>query len=475
MNAPARHIVPAPPANIEAEQALLGGILVSGDVPFAVTSILDADHFSEPLHQRIYRTAIDMARTGRRPTVVTIRDYLPAEAGAGEAIDVKAYVARLAAEAVSFADMADFARSIVDQAMRRGLSAIGADLQAAAVLADVASPPAAIIADAEARLFALARDGQRQHQRSRFAGLLAEDIVAGLESAEPQSPPISTGFADLDRLIGGYRRGNLIILAGRPGMGKTTLATSSALAVAGRGHPVLFFSLDMPGQELAARMMTDLAYRNSMPIAYEAVLNQARFDPDDMDLLRDAARRLKRTPIVVDQRKGLSVGEIVISARRWADRQAKDGKRPGLMICDHLGKIRTDHRERRDLELGDITNAMVDLAGELDVPVLVLCQLNRQVEAREGHRRRPQLSDLRESGRIEEDAAVVIGAFREAYYLAKAKEEDPDKEQTRVDRLNDIKFDLEAVVLKNRHGAEGTARLWMHAPSGAVRDREWSR
>jgi len=475
MNAPARHIVPAPPANIEAEQALLGGILVSGEIPFAVGSILEAGHFAEDVHRRIYSTAQEMVRAGRRPTVVTIRDYLPIGTAIADDLDLGAYVARLAAEAVTVADMADFARAIVDQALRRGLALIGAELQSAALRADVRTPPATIIAEAEAELFALARDATRQHQRPRFAGLMAEDIVTGLESAEPAAPPISTGFADLDRLIGGYRRGNLIILAGRPGMGKTTLATSSALGVAGRGHPVLFYSLDMPGGELAARMMTDLAYRNSLPIAYEAVLNQARFDADDMDLLKDAARRLKRTPIVVDQRKGLSLGEIAVSARRWADRQAKDGHRPGLIVCDHLGKIRTEHRERRDLELGEITNAMVDLSGELDVPVLMLCQLNRQVEAREGPRRRPQLSDLRESGRIEEDAAVVIGAFREAYYLDKAKEEDPDKEQARVDRLNDVKFDLEAIVLKNRHGAEGTARLWMHAPSGAVRDREWSR
>ena len=466
-------VATAPPSNIEAEQALLGAILVSGEIPFAVSSILAPEHFVETLHQVIYRTAGEMVRAGRRPTVVTIRDYLPANVSIVDGMDLPAYVAQLAAGAVSFADGAsDFARAILDQAMRRGLCSIAADIQSAAVAPQVSVPPATIIAEAEARLFALARDAQRDHQRPRFAGLIAEDIMAGLAEPEAAAAPIPTGLADLDRLIGGYRRGNLIILAGRPGMGKTTLATSSALAVAGRGHPVLFYSLDMPGRELAARMMTDMAYRNSEPIAYEDVLNQRRMSDDDLEVLRDASRRLKRTPLVVDQRKGLSLGEIAVSARRWADKQAKDGKRPGLIVCDHLGKIRTDQRERRDLELGDITNGMVDLAGELDVPVLMLCQLNRQVEARDNHRRRPQLSDLRESGRIEEDAAVVIGAYREAYYLAKAKEDDVEKEQARIDKLNDCKFDLEAIVLKNRHGAEGMAKLWMHAPSGAVRDRE---
>lgn len=473
MNAPARDIRPALPANLEAEQALLGAVLVSGEIVPEVVAMLAPAHFSEPVHQVIYRTALDMVRAGRRPTVVTIRDYLPVGLGIGD-IDLGGYLARLSAEATTVVNAPDYARAIVDQAVRRSLAGIAADLDDAARKPTVTVPPATIIAEAETRLFELGRDMARGSRfGSRYAGMIADDVVAGLESPEPLAPPVSSGFADLDRLIGGYRRGNLVILAGRPGMGKTTLATATALNVAGRGLAVLFLSLDMPGMELAARMLTDIAYGPSLAVPYESLLNQARLDPAALDAIREARGVLKRTPIIVDQRKGLSFAEIAISARRWADRQAKDNRRLGLIVCDHLGKIRTEARERRDLELGDITNAAVDLAGELDVPFLMLCQLNRQVEAREGARKRPQLSDLRESGRIEEDAAVVIGAYREAYYLAKAKEDDVEKEMARVDRLNDVKADLEAIVLKNRHGAEGTARLWMHAPSGAVRDREW--
>ena len=359
MNAP-MVLKPAVPANLDAEQALLGAVLISGEIDSAITAILSPAHFIEPVHRVIYATALDMVRMGRRPTVVTIRDYLPANVTIVDGMDLGGYVARLAAEATTLANIADFARAIVDQATRRGLIDVAIGIQESALAPDVRVPPATIIAEAEARLYELGRDLTRVGNRGpRFAGLIADDILSGLESPEPLSPPISTGLADLDRLIGGYRRGNLIILAGRPGMGKTAIAASSALTVAEHGRPVLFFSKDMPASELIARMLTDLAYTSTEPIAYEEVLNQIRFDARQIDMLREARRKLKTLPIIIDQRKGLGMAEIAISARRWAERQAKDGRPSGLIVCDHLGKIKTDRHDNRNIELGDITNGAV--------------------------------------------------------------------------------------------------------------------
>jgi len=463
----------AMPDNIEAEKALLGAILVNGDALAAVSPFLDARHFGEPIHADLYARIGEMARLGKRLDITTIKDHLDPDQTVGEQT-LWQYVVSLAANATTILNAADFGAAIRDMAMRRGLSEIGHGMAAWARNARPDDSPAVQIAEAEARLYDLSRDLNRgNHRAARFAGLIGEDIIAALDTATPGDGPIATGLGALDRLIGGVRRGNLTILAGRPGMMKTGAASSISLNIADRNRSVLFLSLDMPAPELVARMLTDLSWSTTASVAYEDVLNRRVERLDDREMLATASRKLKTLPVTIDPQPGLSIAEIVIRARRWADANTKKQRPLGAIVIDHLGKIRAaDRRESRHLELGEYTNALVDLAQEIDCPVLMLCQLNRAVEGRDN--KRPGLSDLRESGRIEEDAATVIGVYREAYYLAKTAHDDPDKENVRIDRLQLVKHDMELLVLKNRHGAEGVARLWVDVAAGAVRDRVYN-
>lgn len=462
----------AMPVNIEAEQALLGAILVNGDAIAAVSGFLDQAHFAEPIHGEVYRIMCDMTRLGKRVSPITLKDFLPPDQMVGEAT-LWQYIVHLTADAATVINAADFAIAIRDMALRRGLAEIGHGMAAWARNARPGESPAVQIAEAEARLYDLTRDLNRgNHRAVRYAGQIGDDIVTSLDAADPDGGPTPTGFADLDKVIGGLRKGNLTIAAGRPGMMKTGLASSLSLNVAGRGKGVLFFSLDMPAGELVARMLTDLSWSQTASVAYKDVLNRAVSRLDDREMLADASRRLRSLPVIVDPQPGLTIAEIIVRARRWADATEKKGRQRGAVVIDHLGKIRPAERraESRHLELGEYTNSLVDLASDLAVPVVLLCQLNRAVEAREN--KRPSLADLRESGRIEEDAAVVIGIYREAYYLSRDRHDDPDRENDRVDRLHRVKHDMEAIVLKNRHGEEGIARLWVDVASGAVRNRD---
>jgi replicative DNA helicase len=256
-------------------------------------------------------------------------------------------------------------------------------------------------------------------------------------------------------------------------MMKSGTAGSSALTVARRGDYVQFFSMEMTLEQITARALTDLAYSaDDDPLPYQDILNEKPMEERPLERLRRASQRLKDAALMIDPQPGLTAAEITLRTRRRAEFAAKKGATLGLVVIDHLGKVRSPDRRgesNRNIELGDITNAMAELAKELDTCVMVLCQLNRNVDGRPN--RRPQLSDLRESGHIEEDADVVIGLYREAYYLSKAVEDDPDKEARRIERLQDSLHDLELIVLKNRHGNEGVAHLWVDPASSAVRNK----
>lgn len=458
------------PLNIEAEQALLGALMENPDAFGPVSAFLEPEHFAEAVHQRIFVVMRDMIRAGRKPTPVTLKDHLPYATPINGEMTLGQYVAHLMGAAVS-ADAIGFARAVHDLAVRRELIAIGADMRSLATEAPAGQTPKAQIDAAIERLSILAAAGLRRSQRQSTAGAAAERIIADMESEVPADPPVSTGLLDLDRIIGGYRRGNLVIMAGRPGMGKSTLAGSSALKVAMAGHGVLFFSREMTKEELTTRLLTDLAWRVTEPVTYKAILDREKLSEEHRFLLRDAAKRLRDVPMIVDPQQGMTIAETVVRARRVSEAMARKGVRLGLIVDDHLGKVTVPRQDNRNLELGAVTNAAAEAAKELDACYVMLCQLNRQVEAREGHKKRPQLSDLRESGHIEEDADVVIGLYREAYYLAKQHEDDAEKEIAIQQRLNDTAHDLDAIVLKNRQGGEGMAKLWVHAACAAVRNR----
>lgn len=463
----------APPSNIEAEQALLGSILMSADLLSAVARFLRPDHFFEALHQKIYATALDLQGRAIPPTIITLKDFLPYGMVIGDTT-LGSYMARLAGAAVGPAAGEGLARLVMDLALRRDLVELGGDVRSTALQADAGTSGASLIETAIARLSALSATGLRPALRQSTAGAAAASLMADIESDTPSDPPVSTGLGAVDRLIGGYRRGTLLILAGRPGMGKTSLAGSSALKVAAAGHGVLFFSKEMTKEQLVARLLTDLAFRHTEPILYEQILNRERFDEERRTMLRDAVRRLSDLPLIIDPQPGGTIAELGARAGRTREAMDRRGIRLGLIICDHLGKIALPRDGRRNMsnDLGDVTDAAATLAKEADACFMMLCQLNRKVEERTD--KRPMLSDLRDSGEIEEDADVVIGLYREAYYLARTeKGDDAATEVRRQDRLHEVAHDLDALVLKNRHGADGSAKLWMHPGAAVIADREW--
>jgi replicative DNA helicase len=463
------------PVNIEVEQALLGAILVNNDVYGQVAAFLKPVHFHEPVHRVIFEVIGQMQKAGSVATPLTVRNFLPADLMIGD-WNAGHYLAQLAGAAASVALGVDFARRVRDLAARRELITLGDEIGERARNAAADDTPVRQVADAEQRLFELGTALQRgSHNSTRMIGFYADAIAAGVDDPAARPAPLSTGYAELDEIIGGWRRTNLVILAGRPGMMKTTLAGSTSLSIARRGEVVHFFSQEMSAEELTARSVADLAFTHDNdpddpPLTYASIMNGDVRDDRQRFKLKHAAGRLRDLPIIIDPQGGLTLPEIALRARKRAEHAAKRGMRVGLVVVDHLGKVRTERRtDNRNLELGEITGGLKELGKELDTCVLVLCQLNRMVESREN--KRPMLSDLRESGHIEEDADSVLGLYREAYYLGKHHEDDPEKEVERQAHLARVRNDIEVIVLKNRHGSEGLARLWVHAGAAAVRNR----
>ena len=459
------------PANLELEQALLGAIIVNNDAFGAVSGFLRPSHFLEPIHARIFEVQGEVIRAGKVVTPLTLKTYLPAELDVGQ-MTLGRYIARLAAEATTVLNAEDYGREIQALALRRQLLVIGEDVANWAVSPEGHGNIPAQVADAEQRLYEVSRELTMGTQRGvSTAGAVAEEILNDLDNPKPRVPIVPTGLRALDRLIGGCQPGNLIVIAGRPGMMKTTLASSIALNVAGAGYGVDFKSMEMPRGQLVSRMMADIAFQEQEPLTYEAILNRRALTDRQRFYAQEAGRQLRQLPLIVDPQPGLTVAEISVRARRRADLLAKKGIRLALLVVDHLGKIAVSSSRResnRHLELGEMTNALADLSKELELTAMVLCQLSREVDKRDN--KRPTLIDLRESGRIEEDADVVIGNYREAYYLGKRREDDPGKEAARMARYLQTVYDLEALVLKNRNGPDGVGKLWVHPAAAAVRD-----
>ncbi|WP_407154340.1 replicative DNA helicase [Bradyrhizobium sp. STM 3557] len=458
------------PHNIEAEQGLLGAILVNNDAFYRVSDFLEPKHFFEPLHQTIYETASSLIRMGKIATPVTLKTFLPADIDLG-GMTVGQYLARLAAEATTIINAQDYGRTIYDLSLRRDLIHIGEDMVNVAYDAPVDFAPRNQIEDAERRLYELAESGRYDGGFQKFSQALtvAIDMAAKAFQRDGKLSGISTGLRDLDAKMGGLQHSDLIILAGRPGMGKTSLATNIAYNVAQaykgelqadgtmkavNGGVVGFFSCEMSGEQLATRI---IAERSGIPSSH---IRRGGITEADFDKLRDCSIELQSLPFYVDETGGISISQVMARARRLKRQKGLD-----LLVIDYIqllagsGKRGSDNRVQ---EITEITTSLKALAKELNVPIIALSQLSRQVENRDD--KRPQLSDLRESGSIEQDADVVIFVYREEYYLA-AKEPRPgtpehEKWQTEMGLAHGK---AEVIIGKQRHGPTGTVELQFDA------------
>src|ERR1700716_2357462 len=453
------------PHNIEAEQSLLGAILVNNDAFYRVSDFLESKHYFEPIHQTIYETAGSLIRMGKVATPVTLKTFLPAETDIG-GMTVGQYLARVAAEATTIINAQDYGRTIYDMALRRDLIRIGEDMVNVAFDAPVDFAPRAQIEDAERQLYELAESGRYDGGFQRFSQALATavDMAAKAFQRDGKLSGIATGLRDLDTKMGGLQPSDLIIVAGRPGMGKTALATNIAYNVAKahraevqadgtmksvNGGIVGFFSCEMSAEQLATRILAEQTSISS------STIRRGGITETDFEKIRDYSIELQSLPLYVDETGGLSISQLTARARRLKRQKGLD-----MIVIDYIQLLsgsgkRSDNRVQ---EVTEITTNLKALAKELNVPIIALSQLSRQVENRED--KRPQLADLRESGSIEQDADVVIFVYRDEYYLEQRmpKLAAFDNEKWQLD-MSLVHGKAEVIIGKQRHGPTGTVEL----------------
>lgn len=453
------------PHNVEAEQQLLGAILTNNDIYDRIAAIIEGGHFYEPVHARIWEVAASRISKNQLASPVTLKAFLEDDEGLKELGGAK-YLARLAGAAISSFAAKDYAQMIYDLAIRRELIRLGRDISSKAASVNVDSEPKEQIVEAEQALYKLGEAGQASQGFQSFLKAVT-DAVNNANAAYQRDgglAGVSTGLTDLDKKLGGLHRSDLLILAGRPSMGKTSLATNVAFNIAKAykrglkqdgsegavdGGVVGFFSLEMSAEQLAARILSEASEVPSEQIR--------RGDMTEGEFRRfvEAAKTLEACPLYIDDTPALPISQLAARARRLKREHGLDA-----LFVDYLQLVRpATAKDSRVNEVSEITQGLKAIAKELDIPVVALSQLSRQVESRED--KRPQLSDLRESGSIEQDADVVMFVFREEYYAEREKpgDEQLDKMADWQARMERLHGKAEVLIGKQRHGPIGNIEL----------------
>lgn len=454
----------APPHNFEAEQGLLGTVLHRPDVLDETIDYLKPMHFAQPIHGRIYDNMIRLQKQGR-PISREALAPMCGEADALKDVNGAAYLDTLAESVVSTLNGPEYARQIVDSFQRRELLAIAEQLESLVRdQTDVEIDAQAIVAQLDGRIAQVLDDDPRDAPVSLHnAALEALEHIRAVNQGGLSHRALSTGLVDFDRAIIGLFAGNYIIIAGRPGMGKSALALDIGEWNAKQGKRVVFFSLEMSGMELAMRAMAP-----DSGISATDQMRAAELHATHIDQLEHIAERFAPLPLDIVERGGLTISGLRGQAARIKRKSGLD-----LIIVDYLQLLRGETRQAQSSkvhEVTEISNGLKALAKELRVPVIALSQLSRAVEHRDD--KRPTLADLRESGSLEQDADRVIFVYREAYYLERMKLEKKDTETQETwdarwashqERLSEVRNVAELIVAKHRHGPTSTVRVHFQA------------
>ena len=453
------------PHNLPAEQNLLGALLIDNDIMEKIDDRLRAEHFYDPLHGRIFATMMRMIDRGQLANPVTLKSFF---SGTDDGPDgaIEDYLGELADGVISLAQSADYAVTIYEAHLRRELIRIGDDVIEDAIHPDVDLSATKQIETAEAKLFQLAESGEAGAGLRNFESVTAAavNMAAIARKSDGGLSGVSTGLTDLNAKMGGLHRSDLIILAGRPGMGKSALATTMAFHSATttrtgeEARPVAFFSLEMSAEQLGTRILSERARIDSNAI------RQGDLNAEEFDRRVEVSNQLSVAPFYIDDTPSLSVSQVASRARRM-----KRTGGLGLIVVDYLQLLTPQlgvKSENRVQEISNISRSLKAIAKELNVPVLALSQLSRAVEQRED--KRPNLSDLRESGSIEQDADVVLFIYREEYYLNK---KDPERDARETEEQFNAKNDAfmaklqaaenkaEVIIAKQRHGPVGSINV----------------
>jgi replicative DNA helicase len=451
------------PHSIEAEQQILGAILTNNEIYDRIAQIIGPQHFYDPVHARIFETAAARITRNTLASPVTLRAFLEDDEGLKE-LGGANYLVTLAGAAISTYAARDYAQMLYDLAIRRELIALGHDIAGKAARVNVDSEPSDQIVEAEQALYNLAEQGKSDSGFQSFLKAVTDavNVANAAYQREGGMAGISTGLVDLDHKLGGLHNSDLLILAGRPSMGKTSLATNIAFNIARSyrrgvrpdgtegavdGGVVGFFSLEMSAEQLASRVLSEAAEISSHKI------RQGDMDEEEFRRFVEAAKTLESCPLYIDDTAAIPIAQIAARARRLKRTHGLD-----VLIVDYLQLVRGS-ADNRVQEIGEISMGLKAIAKELNIPVIALSQLSRQVENRED--KRPQLSDLRESGSIEQDADAVMFVFREEYYKEREKpgDHEMDKMAEWQEAMARLHGKAEVIIGKQRHGPIGTVEL----------------
>ena len=464
------------PQNVEAEAALLGAMMIDERIADDIADRLSEDHFFEPVHGRVFAAIKRIRKDGMKASPVTLRPLFAEDLGM-RALGGPAYLAQLTGSGAGLIGARDFATQIYDLAMLRTLVAVGRDMVERATDTSEEVNPRKQIDMAEEALFKVAADNTSENTVKSFgqAATLAIGMAERAQNAGGNLSGITTGLDSINAKTGGMHKSDLMILAGRPGMGKTSLATNIAFNAAQRymrditdgiapdrsvGTKVAFFSLEMSADQLATRILAEQSRISSEKLRM-GTLNNA-----EMQRLVQASIELQNLPLFIDDTAGLSISALHTRMRRL---QRKHNDEIGLVVVDYLqllsgsGARASDNRVQ---EISEISRGLKTMAKDLGVSVLALSQLSRAVESRED--KKPMLSDLRESGSIEQDADIVMFVFREDYYLAMQEPTKPTNDSTPAvsqkhedwsRRIHEVAGLSELIIAKQRHGATGSVKM----------------
>lgn len=453
------------PISLEAEQAILGAILFDNEIYYRVVAYLKPEHFFDPVHQLIYDACGRLINSGRLAAPTIVNNFLSASEGFREA-GGQTYLENLARNVPATASAHDYARVVFDLAVCRGLMKIGAEMIERARESSLDDEPRQQLQDAEQSLYQLAETGKYGGGFVTFRTAITEAIELANQAVKREGglAGIATGMRDLDHMMGGLHPSDLIILAGRPSMGKSALATNIAVNAARAYRPekqpdgsikavegatVGLFSLEMSADQLATRIISEVSRVPSERI------RRGDVDQEEFDRIYHAARELENLPLHIDATGGISIAQLAARARRLKRQHGL-----GLLIVDYLQLVTGTGRrnENRVQEITEISQGLKALAKELNIPVIAAAQLSRQVENRDD--KRPQLSDLRESGSIEQDADVVMFVFREEYYLKRSEPREGTEEHARwIADCDGVRGVAEVIIGKQRHGPIGKVEL----------------
>ena len=442
------------PNNIEAEQAVIGSILVSNDIFDEINTIISSINFYDPMHQKIFEAVESLIYKGMLANPITLKNYFEDEK---DDLNVPEYLVKITKFSTSVRQAIEYSKIIYDMFVRRELIKISEQTIDSAKLNDLDTNGQSIIESSERLLFDLAEKGSFNSSLVKFDEAMKQTIemASAAYKNEEGIVGVPTGLRDLDDKLGGLHQSDLIIIAGRPSMGKTSLATNIAFNAAqklqesSKKSSIAFFSLEMSSEQLSTRIISEQARISSNDI------RRGRISDDQFDKFLETSKNISELPLYIDETPAISIAALSNRARRIKRLFGLD-----MIVVDYIQLMRgtTFNKDGRVQEISQITQGLKAIAKELSVPVVALSQLSRQVEQRDDHK--PQLADLRESGSIEQDADVVMFVYREGYYLQRKEPREATVEHAEWQaKMNEVAHLAQIIIGKQRHGPIGNVTL----------------